>query len=225
MHKAGLPQDLVDMVSARRGRRFAYERLEPERTALLVIDLQNAFMRPGMGLEVPVARAIVPNVNRLAAAARNAGAAVVWVQMHLSRSGAEDWPHFFEELNGPERTAKMLADLADGSDGHALWPELDVRPGDLISKKNRFSAFVAGSSDLPEVLAARGIDTIVVTGTLTNNCCESSARDAAMRNLRTVMVSDACAAVTEADHQASLINIFRAYGDVMSTDEAIAAIR
>ena len=225
MHTLGLPQNVVDMVTARRGRRFAYGRLEPKRTALLVIDLQNAFMRPGMGLEVPVARAIVPNVNRLAAAARSAGATVVWVQIHLSRSGGADWPHFFDELNSPERSRQMLEDLADGSDGHALWPELDVRPGDLVSKKNRFSAFIEGSSDLPAVLAARGIDTVVITGTLTNNCCEASARDAAMRNLRTVMVSDACAAVTDADHQSSLINVFRAYGDVMSTDEAIAAIR
>lgn len=225
MHKLGLPQNVIDMVSARRGRRFAYGRLEPKRTALLVIDLQNAFMREGMELEVPVARAIVPNVNRLAAAARSAGATVVWVQIHLSRKGGDDWPHFLDELNGPERTARMMRDLEIGSDGHALWPELDVRKEDLISLKSRFSAFIEGSSDLPQVLAARGIDTLVITGTLTNNCCESSARDAAMRNFRTVMVSDACAAVTDADHQASLLNIFRAYGDVMTTDEAIAAIR
>ena len=225
MHKLGLPQNVIDMVSARRGRRFAYGRLDPKRTALLVIDLQNAFMREGMELEVPVPRAIVPNVNRLAASARSAGATVVWVQIHLSRKGGDDWPHFLDELNGPARTARMLADLEIGSDGHALWPELDVRKEDLISRKSRFSAFIEGSSDLPQVLASRGIDTLVITGTLTNNCCESSARDAAMRNFRTVMVSDACAAVTDADHQASLLNIFRAYGDVMTTDEAIAAIR
>ena len=225
MHELGLPQNVIDMVAARRGRRFAYGRLEPKRTALLVIDLQNAFMLEGMELEVPEARTIVPNVNRLAASARSAGATVVWVQIHLSRETGQNWPHFLDQLNGPARTARMLADLAAGSEGHALWPALDIHDSDLISGKCRFSAFIPGSSDLDTVLRDRGIDTIVVTGTLTNNCCESSARDAAMLNYRTVMVSDACAAVSDADHQSALLNIFRAYGDVMTTDEAIAAIR
>ncbi len=116
--------------------------------------------------------------------------------------------------------------------GNLAWtPDLvvvgNVHGKDHVEVKAAQAANIQLTS-FPAVLGDRLIEgkhAIVVTGTLTNNCCESSARDAAMRNFRTVMVSDACAAVTDADHQASLLNIFRAYGDVMTTDEAIAAIR
>ena len=91
-------------------------------------------------------------------------------------------------------------------------------------EKNRFSAFIQGSSDLDRLLKARGIDTVIVTGTVTNTCCESTARDAMMLNYKTVMVSDANAATTDDEHNATLANILRIFGDVMSTDEVIALL-
>ncbi len=96
---------------------------------------------------------------------------------------------------------------------------LDVKPHDLKVEKNRFSAFIQGSSDLDKLLKERGIDTVLVTGTVTNTCCESTARDAMMLNYKTVMVSDANAAATDDEHNATLANILRIFGDVMSTDE------
>ena len=66
----------------------------------------------------------------------------------------------------------MEAAFADGSYGHSLWPGLEVLPQDIRVKKNRFGAFVPGSSDLHAVLQARGIDTVIITGTATNVCCE-----------------------------------------------------
>src|SRR4030095_3323424 len=104
---------------------------------------------------------------------------------------------------------------------HELWATLDVRVEDLIVEKNRFSAFIQGSSNLAEVLRARGLDTILVTGTVTNVCCESTARDAMMLNFKTIMVSDGNAAVTDEDHNAALANFYLTFGDVMSTDMAI----
>ena len=75
--------------------------------------------------------------------------------------------------------------------------------------KRRFSAFVQGASDLPQRLCgAQGYDTVLITGTVTNVCCESSARDAMMLNFKTVMVSDANAAVTDEEHNATLSTFY-----------------
>jgi ureidoacrylate peracid hydrolase len=224
MHKSGIAQDVIDLVVKRRGRAHVYDRLAPRSTALVVIDMQNTFMKEGAPAEVPVAREIVPNINRLAAGLRRAGGAVAWVQMALARGGPNDWTPFFDDLNAPERAERMLDGLTEGNDGWRLWPTLDVQKDDLVVSKNRYSAFLMGASDLPEILAARGIDTVLITGTLSNICCESSARDAMMRNFKTVMVSDANAALTDFDHQAALTSIYRAFGDVLSTDEVLAAL-
>jgi ureidoacrylate peracid hydrolase len=224
MHKSGIAQDVIDLVVQRRGRQHVYDRLAPRSTALVVIDMQNTFMKEGAPAEVPVARAIVPNINRLAAGLRRAGGTIAWVQMSLTRGGAADWRPFFDDLNAPARSARMLDGLTEGNDGWRLWPTLDLQKSDLIVQKNRYSAFLPGASDLPEILVGRGIDSVIITGTLSNICCESSARDAMMRNFKTVMVSDANAALTDFDHQAALTNIYRAFGDVLTTDEALAAL-
>ena len=77
-----------------------------------------------------------------------------------------------------------------------------MRPEDLTVEKNRFSAFIQGSSDLAAVLRGRGLDTILITGTVTNVCCESTARDAMMLNFKTVMITDGKpSALTRADGQ------------------------
>ena len=71
-----------------------------------------------------------------------------------------------------------------GDFGHAFYPGLDVAEGDLRVRKIRFSALIQGSSDLDAILRARGIDTLIVVGTATNVCCESTARDAMMLNYK-----------------------------------------
>jgi ureidoacrylate peracid hydrolase len=96
-----------------------------------------------------------------------------------------------------------------------------VHAEDIIVEKNRFSAFIQGSSNLAEVLRARGIDTILITGTVTNVCCESTARDAMMLNFKTIMVTDGNAAVTDEDHNASLRAFYLMFGDIVSTDMLI----
>jgi ureidoacrylate peracid hydrolase len=113
--------------------------------------------------------------------------------------------------------AKRAGAMSEGTKGHDLWPALDVRPEDEIVKKYRFSAFLPGASELAERLRARGFDTVLITGTVTNVCCESSARDAMMSNFRVVMISDGNAATTQAEHEASLTAFYLTFGDVMDT--------
>ena len=219
MHNISIPEAVIAQVKAQRGRLNRYDHLVGRKTALVVIDLQNAFMLPGMPVEVATAREIVPNVNKLAAATRAAGGKVVWVKMNLEGQ-SEAWRVFFD---GDPRRA-TLAELTPGARGFELHADLDARPEDAIVVKQRFSAFIQGSSDIDRHLRDLGIDTVVIVGTLTNVCCESSARDAMMLNYRVVFVSDANAALSDADHNATLASIIRVFGDVATTDEAIALL-
>jgi ureidoacrylate peracid hydrolase len=225
LNGATIPEALVERVIARRGGEHCFADLDPARTALVVIDLQHAFMTDGVGHAVcPAARDIVPAVNRLAAAVRAAGGGVFWVQMTHDRHCLDEWS-VAHEMASPEMREKRIAALSEGTLGHQLWPDLEVRPEDEVVKKYRYSAFMPGTSDLPDRLRARGFDTVLITGTVTNVCCESSARDANMTNFRTIMVSDGNAAASQEEHDASLAAFYNVFGDVMDTDMIIAYLK
>lgn len=209
-----MPQWAIDRAIARYGTAHPHADLDPRRTALIVIDLQNAYMIEGMGHAVcPQAVAIVPNVNRLASAVRRTGGAVYWIMCTQDDS----WMTISASLS-PEKAQERVEALTEGSPGHRLHAGLVVEPQDKIVLKYRYSAFLPESCDLAVRLRAAGYDTVLITGTLTNVCCESSARDAMMMNFHTVMVSDANAARTDEEHEASLFNIYVTFGDVMATD-------
>lgn len=224
LNGATIPDRIVARVVERRGGEHCYAELDPARTALVVIDLQHAFMNDAVGHAVcPAARDIVPAVNRLAAAVREASGGVFWVRMTHDERCLSDWS-IAHEMSSPAMREKRIAALSRGTLGHALWPELDVRAEDEIVDKYRYSAFLPGTCDLAERLRARGFDTVLITGTVTNVCCESSARDANMMNFRTVMVSDGNAANSRDEHDAALAAFYNAFGDVMDTDMVIAAL-
>ena len=167
---------------------------------------------------------IVPNVNRLAQAVRATGGTVVWIKTAFIEETLDELVDATTTWRGrsgpPSASRRSLA----GSKGHELWAELEVQPEDLIVEKMRFSAFIQGSSNLAEVLRERGLDTVLVTGTVTNVCCELTARDAMMLNFKTIMVTDGNAAATDEDHNASLIGFYLTFGDIMSTDMLIACL-
>jgi ureidoacrylate peracid hydrolase len=96
-------------------------------------------------------------------------------------------------------------------------------PHDPVPKR-RFSPFIQGSSELEAILRARGIDTVVISGTRTNVCCETTARDAMMLDFKTVVVADATAAATDLEHMAGLMTVFQVFGDVRTTDEVIGLL-
>jgi ureidoacrylate peracid hydrolase len=224
MHKIDIPQYIIDRVKKARGKEHPFDQLVGPATALLVVDLQNCFMLPPYPTEVPLAREIVPNVNKLAAATRAAGGTVVWIQMTHTEQDKKTWSVFYDNVSNTLNKAEGLKRLGRGTHGQALYDTLDVKPADLKVEKNRFSAFIQGSSNLAEVLRQRGLDTIMITGTVTNVCCESTARDAMMLNFRTIMVTDGNAASTDDDHNASLTAFYLTFGDIMSTDMLIACL-
>jgi ureidoacrylate peracid hydrolase len=216
-------REIIERVVARRGKLHLFDRLDVKRTALLVIDMQNAFVAPGAPIEVPAARAIVPTINRLAGEVRRRGVPVIWV-MHENEKGGRDWTGFFDAFVAPGKREQAAAALERGANLQALWPELDAKPEDLRVAKNRYSALIARSSSLEAVLRERSLDTLLIAGTKTNVCCESTARDAMMLDFKVVLLSDCTAALSEEEQRATLENVIQQFGDVRSADEALALL-
>ncbi len=171
MHRYVMPESVKDRVLRRQGKLLSHDTIEAGRAALVVIDMQNYFCAEGFPAEVPLARAIVPTINRLARAMRAAGGTVVWVQTDSAQALAR-WGNHHKHMLTPERVEKRLAGLDAAAEGFALFGDLEALSGDLRVKKVTYSAFMPGSSDIDAQLAGRGIDTVLIAGTATNVCCE-----------------------------------------------------
>jgi ureidoacrylate peracid hydrolase len=224
MHNISIPDRVYESVKARRGTIHPHDNLDPAKTALIVVDLQNGFMMDGVAHALcETAREIVPNVNRIAATLRQQGGKVYWIQNTHDESCLESWSTM-HGMTKPEGVAKRVESMSQGGIGHQIWDACDVRPEDEKILKYRYSAFLPDTCDLVEKLRAEGIDTVLITGTVTNVCCESSARDAMMMNFRTIMVTDGNAATTDEEHNASLINFYLTFGDIMDTDYLVGRL-
>jgi ureidoacrylate peracid hydrolase len=225
MHRIAIPQAAIDRVLKRRELLHVFGDIAPSRTAHIVVDLQNGFMAPGQPIEIPAAREIVPNVNRISAALRGVGGIVIYIQHTIDAAAKETWSTWFNYISDEKRRVSEEAAFVDGSYGHSLWPDLEILPGDLKVKKTRFGAFVPGSSELHTILQARNIDTLIITGTATNVCCESTARDAMMMNYKVIFVSDGTAAFSDEEHNATLGIMLTNFADVLSTKEVLTLLK
>ena len=214
-----MPDYVIERVMKKRGKLRVFDHFDAGETALVVIDMQNFYVA-----DVEAAIAIIPNINRLAGTLRAKGGAIAWVQMTAGENGKSLWPLYHDYFFTKEAGARHRDNLTKGTLGHALHPKLDTQPDDVYAAKRRFSAFMPGVSDLPEALAKRRIKNVVMTGMLTNFCCETSARDAMMLDYKVVMVSDANAARYEEDHSAGFTTVFQSFSDVMTTDQAIGEL-
>jgi len=224
MHSVTVRQEIVDRVLQRRGRYHLFDRLDPARTALVVIDMQNTFCAPGGPAEVPASRGIVQPINRLTAELRSLRVPVIWVLHANERVGERsDWELFFNTMVADEVREKTLESLAAAK--QSVWSALVTDPADQTVLKNRYSALIPGASPLERVLRGMQVDTILIAGTKTNVCCESTARDAMMLDFKVVLVEDCCAALSDDEHRSSLENIIQQFGDVMIADEVLARLR
>lgn len=221
-HDVKIPDYVIDRIMAKRGKLNVFDEFEASKTAFLVIDMQNFYVA-----EVDTAISIVPNINRIAQTCREKGVPVIWVIMRCAeQEGApSQWPiyhtYFFTEAKGHNHLTK----LSPGNEGYELYPDLDVKDTDRIVTKRRFSPFIVGSSDLHDVLQEMGVENLIVAGTATNMCSESTARDAMMLDYKVVMVEDANAARYDDDHLAGLTSFYQSFGDVRSTEDVIGMIK
>ena len=223
MHKVEFPQCVIDACVARRGGLHVFDSLDPLRTALIVIDMQNAWVEPGISsLEIPETRSIVDNINCLTRMSRATGCIVAWTQSIFP----QDWTHRMYEKFAPKAWRdQIIADTAPGAFGHDISNRMDVTDGDVRVVKTRPSALIQGSSNLEAELRDRGRDTLIITGTLTNACCESTARDAMALGFHNIIVSDGTATRSDAEHNAALTNLVQLVADVMATGEVIELLR
>jgi nicotinamidase-related amidase len=159
---------------------------------------------------------MIPVVNALARAVRQSGGIVAWV---LSRMNA--MPKHFSAILGVELATRYLKDGQTDGPGTRLWHALQREESDLVAVKSGASAFFPGKCNLQEQLDARGIDTVLITGAVTNICCESSARDAAELEYKVIMVSDALSGQAHGLHEATLATFYRIFGDVRPSEEVI----
>jgi ureidoacrylate peracid hydrolase len=216
--------------------------IDPARTAVIVVDMQNDFGSPGgsfdtAGVDISDIRAVVPPTRRVLEAARRNGIAVVYLKMafkpDLSDAGAPDTPNWIKHL-GLRAGAKSSA--PDGSPSHFLirdcWntdilQELTPKPGDLVLYKHRYSGFFQTALD--ETLRNRSIDTLVFTGCTTSVCVESTFRDAMFRDYRCLLLEDCTAepigaGLARGNHEASLMVLEILFGWIATSASFLAAV-
>jgi ureidoacrylate peracid hydrolase len=222
MHQSGILDEVRERITRRRGGVAVFDRIVPRLTAHIVVDLQYGFMAPGQVLETPMARTIVANVNRISTYLRAAGGIVAYTQHTADAEAVRTWPVYFDHFCADR--ARMTEAFTPGNPGHALWPELDVAKEDLLVIKRRFGAFVPGSSDLHALLQERRIDTLIISGTLSQVCCEATARDAMMMNYKVFFITDANATLTDAEHSGTLSAMAQAFCDVRDTRSVLDLI-
>ena len=220
MHRVKIRQEIIHRVIKRRGQFHLFDSLEPTKTAFLVIDMQNMFCEPNAPAEVPLSRKICTNINRLCNELRELNGLIVWItSASVYANGKSDWEIFRKYFISETIGKKTMEYMKPDGHGEQIWHELDVKDEDLRLRKNRYSPFTPGSSTLQRVLSSHGITNILIGGTKTNICCESTARDAMMLDFKTVVIEDCCAALSDAEHQSTLENVIQQFGDVMTADE------
>lgn len=197
-------------------------RLEPERTALFVVDMQNDFVREGAPLEVPDARDTLEANRRAIAAARDLGMPVLYSKFLSGPEYTLAWE--WSPMNGPEQKCcwkghlRHYPDLGREADGSDVVDEIYPEPQDPIVEKYGYSAFF--HTNALEHLRARHRDMLVVTGTVTQICVEDTVRSAFHHGLRTVVASDAVSSFDAELHRASLRGMGMKYARVLSVTKA-----
>jgi nicotinamidase-related amidase len=203
-------------------RRAMLERVlapEPGRTALLVVDMQRGFLDPGEALEVGPARGIVPAIRRLVDGFRARGLPVVFTEFVYSERVPLLVGHLHPEHQpAPPGTlpgfGRPSSSCLEGHPSAATVADLQPEPGELVVRKHWYDAFAG--SPLDGALRARGITSLVVTGTMTDICVLATVIGAFNREYRVTVVEDGVATLWPEIQQATLDIIGRAYGRVVS---------
>jgi len=190
---------------------------------MIVVDMQNDFVASGAAMETPEAREIVPKLAEALRTCRDAGIKVIYTAHVHRRDGCD--MGLFDDLHPPIANRDALV---DGTPGVDIYPGLAPAPGEHVIKKHRYSGFFA--TDLDLILREWGVDTVIISGTTTENCCHATARDAMFRNYRVVFLSDATATYDYPDrgfgampaaeiHHATLVILAASTAHVMSVHD------
>jgi len=219
MHVTRLPQWAVERGAVLN----SFPTLAPGRTALVNIDMQAVFLDERQIYGNAHARDIVGAVNALSAAMRKAGAPVIWTRQTHTYDGPCAPPAWQYDESKPG-VADGIAALQAGAPSQGLYAAMDVADGDIVIDKYRYGALSCPAGNLRRTLEELGAEMIVITGTLTNCCCETTAREANLAGLKVIVVADATATLTDEEHNAALLNLRLNFADVRTTAEVLAMI-
>ena len=207
---------------------YRVENIDPAKSVMIVVDMQNDFVAEGAMLRSAQAAAMVPRLAAALSFCREKGIRIIYTA-HVHRKDGCDMG-LYDDLYPPiaDRAA-----LVDGTKGVEIFSELAPAANEHVIKKHRYSAF--HGTDLDLILREWGITTVIVSGTTTENCCHATARDAMFHNYKVVFLSDATGtfdypdvgqgAMSAADvHKASLIILAFSTADVMTVEELKARV-
>jgi len=180
-------------------------RVDPTKTALIIVDMQNDFVKEGGSLLVPDAKATIPNIKSLLGLARESGMKVVFTQ-DTHNEGDPEWEIWPEHVR-------------EGSWGWEIVDELSPREDELVIRKVRYDAFYG--THLDHYLRVWGVDTLVICGTVANICVHYTAASAALRWLEVVIPRDATSALDPFDLEASLRQTSFLFAGRITSSESI----
>lgn len=178
--------------------------------ALLVIDMQRYFLEENAGGFLPAASAIIPNIQKLIEHFRKNKRPILFTHHAHNKDGSD---------TGILKKWWGDAEPVEGSPESEIIPGIKPAANDVIITKNRYSAFY--NTRLEQTLKDLSIKEIVITGVMSNVCCESTTRDAFFRDYMVRFIADATATVSEEMHIATLLNLSYACADICTTDELI----
>lgn len=204
------------------------ELVETRHTALVVIDMQNDFCKPGwafgqLGLDLSMYPPMIPRLVRLVKGARAANVLVIKVQMTVLPGRRSESPaqiRFNMRLHmASHHRAEPLLYTVEGTSGQEIIAELAPQSGDLVVRKYRSSGFWGTNLDM--LLRSNGIETVIMAGCTTEGCVESTARDALFNDYYVVIPEDCVASDDPQQHEASLF-LLRHRFDVVKSDDILA---
>lgn len=181
-------------------------------SALLVVDMQQFFLDEASPTFTCGGVAIIPTVKRVLGAFRKAGRPVIFSR-HV---------HHPDDLDVGIMGWWWEGKCLEGSPESEVHPELAPLPGEKVIFKHRYSAFY--NTDLETVLRCLKVEDVVIAGTMTNMCCESTARDAYYRDYRVFFLADGTGSITEEMHLASLLNLAFGFAYITTSDTILAPL-
>ncbi|ELY90279.1 isochorismatase hydrolase [Natrialba hulunbeirensis JCM 10989] len=184
--------------------------LEPDRTAVIVVDMQNGFCHPDGALYAPGSEEVIEPVAELVDHARDAGARIVYTR-DVHPPEQFDGAHYYNEF---EQWGEHV--LEDSWEAEIV-DELDVHPDDHVVEKHTYDAFY--NTELEGWLNARGIDDLVICGTLANVCVLHTGGSAGLRDFRPLMIEDCIGALEDDHHEYALDHAAWLFGEVLAGDE------
>ncbi len=190
------------------------------KTALLLVDVNNNFFMQGMPFFVPSSGTITENLKKLVKTCRELKVPIIYMTQAYRPDGSNIG---LASMTGTLAFPPKGEVAAEGTKAVEIYGEVKPEKGDIVMKKMRYSSFF--NTDLETTLRWLGVDTVIITGTVTDCCVMTTAFDAYQRDIKPITLSDGTTARDEETHKIILRTVARVAGEVTTTDDIIARLK